>query len=59
MFSFSLGSPHFVHGNFYKIKHYITEVEKQNKFYEKRTVQNLYTFIYYRAENPIRRVGWG
>ena len=39
MFSFSLGSPHFVHGNFYKIKHYITEVEKQNKFYEKRTVQ--------------------
>ena len=43
MFSFSLGSPHFVHGNFYKIKHYITEVEKQNKFYEKRTVQNLYT----------------
>ena len=26
------------------IKHYITEVEKQNKFYEKkRTVQNLYT----------------
>ena len=25
------------------IKHYITEVEKQNKFYEKRTVHNPYT----------------
>jgi len=26
------------------IKHYITEVEKQNKFYEKRTVHNPYTW---------------
>ena len=35
MFSSSLGSPRFIHGYFI-IKHYITEVEKQNKFSDKR-----------------------
>ena len=44
MFSFSLGSPHFVHGNYYN-KAYIIEVEKQNKFYEKTNcAKSLYIY---------------
>ena len=36
------------------IKHYITEVEKQNKFYEKRTVHNPYTSM--KEEEMLQRL---
>ena len=49
MFSSSLGSPRFIHGYFI-IKHYITEVEKQNKFSDKRQYVYVKAIKFFMAE---------